>query len=627
MNLAGKSNIKMMGGNNISVQDYAVSFMKRGGSTNIFVDPRLLSTFNAAALPINSFGQASPTGNKYLQGYAPLAVSLAGGTNLFLSGIPVGPQDRPHLVNLGEFYLNSKDDFIAGKGSPAYPGDTLPVNSFKALGANPDATARLMGGATACAIVGSLNKEYEMAMPNGYIQIVNGPSMNGPAGGLAATGQDIFSHALAGQGIDITADRAWFCRGSDGEVADVKNLDLSMNKLQDAVKSLNDLKDEQQEALKMLKGAKPGDTAVDQLNKLISDINEAISEISGLKLNGNLICRWSEVNNMPSQLARDTLWKFDIPDKAVSTKYIRHHLGPKIDVRPAAEDLRTIKFCTTDHCHWESDYGATPTQDPCLNMLDDFRIGYIEMGTTAGNFNSNGYTNLEQFKCDVMAARVMCRNCGTAKPSAQASGMKWFDHEKAYPAPKEPYNFGVVKTPLDYLKMIDEVKEANNCGETSTVATVLKRCQQIKPSLTKDDVIRALGSAPLAMNATLYLYVDSNSLVLTDKRPPGFVSAMVPDGKNSTTGVSKCGQPYDVIRKYVNTSTGVGNKSKADIPYQSDSDVGTDGGYPGWAFRESPKSTCTDVATWTPHSGYNNLLGVLDFSNQCEGGGGFCQPN
>jgi hypothetical protein len=49
--------------------------------------------------------------------------------------------------------------------------------------------------------------------------------------------------------------------------------------------------------------------------------------------------------------------------------------------------------------------------------------------------------------------------------------------------------------------------------------------------------------------------------------------------------------------------------------------------FPGWSWKTMPNGECKDEPLWIPSSGYNNLLGVLEFRNSCTGGGTFAQPN
>ncbi len=69
--LAAANNLKMMGQNGISLNGYDIAYSARGESTNVFVDPRLISTFAANRLPMSSGTRKSPTGNQFLAGYAP----------------------------------------------------------------------------------------------------------------------------------------------------------------------------------------------------------------------------------------------------------------------------------------------------------------------------------------------------------------------------------------------------------------------------------------------------------------------------------------------------------------------------------------------------------------------------
>ncbi len=595
--------------NLVVLKDLEIAYMKKGQSTNIYIDPVVLATISSGSLvPLNKSGSPSPTGFNYLSGYSTISIPLSSGDTLDFSGVPVFPQNRPHLVSYTDFLLNRDEGFVTGKGSPSYPANTLPPNGFKSAGQTTEMKTNAFTAATACAIVGCLTQEYQMQIPYGYIEIKNGPSEPGPKGGLAATANDIYSHSLAGLGIDVSADRNWFCRGSDGERGDTKKQDTSFNKMSQVLGALDEM-----EKVSALAGG-PG------FSQLRTEINQAKNQIGAFDQNGNLIDRWVQVNSM-NEIARQVLWKFNIPDRGVSLRYIRHGNGSSL----SEDDLKTIGSSTNCNCHWKKDYTKAPRIEPCLNMLGAFRTGYSEFGSTAGSFNPNGYTALEQFKMDAMLARVMCTNCASAPPPKEPSGMKWFDHGKVYAAPKDPYNFGIVQTPYQYLQMIDKAPTADGCALGTTLDTLLKRCQQIKPSATAAELNTALNSQPLALNTTLYLDVESNTLTLSSKKPVSYVAATIADGTTPPVGAG-CGKSYDVIHNYVATSSTPGN-SKADPPTYQDSDGGTDGGMPGTSWGEADPARCTDQAIWTPSSGYNNLLGKLDFSNSCTGKGGFCQPN
>lgn len=620
------NNVKMLGSKSIGLSEHAVSFTKRGGSTNVYIDPNILSSFKAVpAIPINSTGAPSKNGLKYLAGYAPFSVGLANGETLFFSGVPVQPNDRPHLVELTQFNWNNKDDFIRGSGSTPYPPDTLPPNTFKDAANSRVVKAGSILGTTACAIVGCLNQEFQMSVPYGYIEIRNGPSSGGPKGALAFQEKDVFCHALAGQGISVTGGGEWFCRGSDTQVSDVKNLDTSMNALPDLMANIRQMI-EQNNADSL---AMPGANDITSINQ--RKWNTILYEVSELKqaldAADDLIDRWAIVNSK-DQVTREYLWQHNIPDRATSIKYIRKSDGSEL----TEEDLKAINKSTTYNCHWQ-DYLVTlrPSKKICLDKLGDFKRGYNEYGTSKDNNGGSGYTALEQFKCDVISSRMNCVNSANVLAPAQTSGVKWFEHGKDYPAPKGPFNFGQVRTPHDYMDMIDKSPKGNGCALGSVIDAVWNRCKQISPKVGRDQVVAALKTESLPLGSTLYLYVDGNALVMNRQKPVSLVAGTVADGR-TPSGTDACGPSYNVIGKLVGTASG----NKPDWPYGEmsrfegetiDLDENTDGMFPGWAWKTMPKGECKDEALWIPSSGYNNLLGVLEFRNSCSGGGSFAQPN
>ncbi len=619
--IVDKNNVKMLGNKGIGLSEHAVSFLKRGGSTNVHVDPTILATFKATpGIPINSSGNASPSGHKYLAGYNPFSVRLANGETLFFSGVPVQPNDRPHLVELTQFNWNAKDDFIAGSGSTPYPANALPPNAFKDVANSRVSKVESMLASTACAVVGCLNSEFEMAVPYGYVEIRNGASMSGPKGGLAFQDKDIFCHALAGQGISVTPGGEWFCRGSDTQITDVKNLDTSFNKLPDLQAELNDL-------ARRITGS-GSDTGAQTQIDIAAELFDLKAKITSAT---DLIDRWAMVNSK-SQLTRDYLWLNNIPDRAISIRYIRKSDGSTL----TEEELKNINKFAIYRCHWK-DYvdGMSELRPskvfPCLEKLPDFKRGYNEYGSSRGADSGSGYTALEQFKCDVMSARVGCVNYASVAAPSSTSGVKWFKHGKEYPAPKLPYNFGEVKTPYDYMEMVDQAPKANGCAMGSVFSALLARCQQISPKVTRDDLTRALKENPLPLGTSLYLCVENGRLSMKKEKPVSLVSGTKADGA-IPTGSNACGTSYSVMGKLVATASG----QKSDWPYGSNSkfegatidfDEDTDGMFPGWSWKTMPSGECKDESLWIPSSGYNNLLGVLEFRNSCSGGGTFAQPN
>lgn len=581
--IAGANSSKMLGGNKISVRDYGVSYMKRGGSTNLTVDPAILEVTGAASLlPVNLSGQKSPDGLSYMSGYTPFSVQLmATGDVLTYCGVPVGPQDRPHLVRYGDFESNQKDDFIQGKGMPAYPEDVLPPNSFKVQCQSRENTSRTMAGAVAAAIVGCHDRSYPMRMDYGYLEIKNGPSMgNRPNGRLSLEGEDVFCHHLASQGIAITGtDPHHDYIAKANRVRDVK--ELSMNASQGVENALN------------------------QIN---ADVEER-----------SMIEEWVAYNEGR---------KNHHPNINKSQEEIFHADGSRM----SEGDLFSLRKKTYMVCRWpDYDDHAPPEKDACKQLINAFKRAWREYGSFDRNPNiqDNGFTVLEALKCDIISSRDGCKGCTPVRPANAKSGVKWFDHAMKYPAPhidgKHPYNFGVTKSPYEYLEMIDQVPASQACARSSVLDRVLQRCREISPQATRDEIIGALKSKELPLGSTLYLYKMNGRLGLHSNPPSWIVPNTSADGD---TARMACGGDYDVIGKFVNVSSEPpSGPLKGDDVHGNRVDPETDGLYPGWNYREAPRTNCMDQAIWVPSSGYNQLLGVLEFNNSCSGGGRFCQPN
>lgn len=580
--IAGANNAKMLGNNRISVNDYQIGFMKRGGSTNVPVNPDFLKAAKGGSLiPLNESGQKSPDGYAYFAGYKPFSVNLtATGEVLTFCGVTVCPNDRPHLIRLGDFESETSDDFIAGNGVPSYPAEAVPPNSFRVSFKSKESTSNAVAGAVAAAIVGCHDKAYPMQMDFGYLEIKNGPRLQKPQGRLSLEGDDVFCHALASNGIAITGtnpNRDYFSKAN--RVRDAKEVNASGNNEQ-------------------------------QVRDELQDMNAEVEFRS-------LIDEWVAYNNGHIN---------NHPNINKSLEEIFHANGDRV----RESDLFALKEKTYLVCRWpDFDDNSPPRYDACKQLIDAFKHAYRQRGSFDRNPNiqDNGFTALECFKCEVISSRDGCKGCRRVDAPNVKSGMKWFDHQLKYPAPgndgKHPYNFGTVKSPYEYLEMIDQVEAANGCGKTSVLEKLLERSRQIMPSATNDDIVALLKSKPLPLDTTLYLFKENGRLVMQTRPPAWYVPNTEADGDSARIA---CGAAYDVIGKFVNTSS---EPPMGPIvnPDHGRIDPETDGLFPGWNYRNAPKSECTDQAVWVPSTGFNQLLGVLEFNNSCSGGGRFCQPN
>ncbi len=268
------------------------------------------------------------------------------------------------------------------------------------------------------------------------------------------------------------------------------------------------------------------------------------------------------------------------------------------------------------HCVWTM-YDEPIIDQVCVDALPNFKVGYNRPGTLdQGNVSPDQWTILETFKVNTMAARYDVTTCANVLAPNTVSGMKWFDHTKTntngnqYSAPsKNAWNFGIPKTPDDYLTMIEQVTPG---VKQSVLDNLVRRCQQIDSSVTAADVSLLLKSQPLPLGGKQFLFVSNGKLVLDSKPPAWSVLGTRADGSPLSFGNS-----YSVQDTYNNTQDMLGTTADAKLG---------DGNF-YIPFAKSPPSTCSDKAIWRASTGYNNLLGELSFTNTCQGGGQFCQPN
>jgi hypothetical protein len=547
---------RMLSQETLVMQDLSVSFMRRGQSTNIAVNPVVLAGYhNDPNLPIDVQGRNSPKfGVKYLAGYTPYMVPLPNGSKLAFSGITMLPGDRPHLVSTSDFDKDREDDFMVGKGLPAYPANTLPSNSFKSTGKATVSTNKTFLTAVASAIVGSLDQEYTMSIPNGYIMIVNGPS-NPPASRPASKELDIFSNELAS---GIATNGTTFANSSDVRTGEVDKSNDSPAGRWDAWYRYN--------------------------TKLYPKYQQEMAD-------------YNAAQTIPVAPGGTPLPVPTPPREPSSVGIFSAATGGPASVA----ELKQIRTEWVPDCTW-ADYGSAP-KTICVDELPKFKQAYNRPGSWDNSpYAETGFTNLENLKVATQATRFAVTTCASVSAPAQPSGVKYFDHTKSYESPSpNPYNFGVEKTPYDYLEMIDETSGA--CAMTDIMTFLRHTTDQILPG-AGGGISTLLKSKVLKLGETIYIYRSDDKLVMDSSQPAGkvVVPATAPDGYEW-----QCGKPYDVDHKTINTTM----DERMPSPY----------------FETLGEIKCTDKAEWHSSSGYNNLLGILKFTNQCSGQTTFCAPN
>ncbi|MBC7999281.1 MAG: hypothetical protein IAF58_15125 [Leptolyngbya sp.] len=187
-----------------------ISYMARNFGTNLTIGQMVLPTeFVSGISPgFLSGNTVSKRTSVYVKGYS--LINIPGITDSGthpLMGVPLRPQEKPHLVATPEFYSNTTSPLPGG----TQVDTRVPPNAFHSAGSSIELKSAQSTMARSCAIVGSVDVtgEYSASIPCGYIAIANGdgPSVSGavqftgPAGGMTDNAygggpRDIFSDLL-----------------------------------------------------------------------------------------------------------------------------------------------------------------------------------------------------------------------------------------------------------------------------------------------------------------------------------------------------------------------------------------------------------------------------------------------
>ncbi|MBS2002862.1 MAG: hypothetical protein U0103_10790 [Candidatus Obscuribacterales bacterium] len=168
-----------------------IAYMKPAGPTNVFFNGQQLA--NGLTIPVstttvgpknqNSY-VAAGTGQGYMAGYSPITVM---GRTIY--GVPVFPQQNPHLVSFFDFSSSGK------------PFGSAPPNAVKLGSSTTEMKTQMLTGAMACAIVGAVENgspgaggsnigtsllgsgfQFPAAASYGYIEFGNFPANQTPPG-------------------------------------------------------------------------------------------------------------------------------------------------------------------------------------------------------------------------------------------------------------------------------------------------------------------------------------------------------------------------------------------------------------------------------------------------------------
>jgi len=244
---------------------------------------------------------------------------------------------------------------------------------------------------------------------------------------------------------------------------------------------------------------------------------------------------------------------------------------------------------------------TTMTSDggqPC--NLDKFINTFGQPGDPGANGNPvNNLMAVEKFHLDICAERASGQECATITANANNTGLKKYDRNDC----------GLTRIREGTLRELLQQTTASPNGSNGIVPQLMTYMRQMKPGTNALEMNAVLDST-VAFNRVSYIYLNpsTNSVVLSTSLPPwplpdlNIPGLNLPDGnpENYTTGAF-------TLDNITNCSGECGYPHPWDCPLDS-------------------QATGQDTATWTPSSGFRNILGVIKLRNRANGGGQFCCP-
>lgn len=574
---------RMWGNKGLNAQDstYKIAFMKHNESTNVYFTPSMLSQAPITLTPPSNWQTIgtskvpviNPSTGGYIRGYENLNFPGIGS----IMGVPVFPQQNPHLVALADF----NNPAISGP-----PSDKIPPNAFSVAASSTEAKTGVMGGAIAAAIIGSsvtkagggaANYDFPAAVPGGYLAIVNLPSANLPAGGIAVPNDDnIFNNELyLGPGIDITTT-------STG--AAYSNTDMGANAAWAAYNSSSATNPD---------GGLPAGSA----GGFVADSRGKNDNLYP-PTHGHPLSEMYTANN-PNGVAQNP------PDLAA---------------------LLTIRNRSTnclDQMNTGPNYYLSGT---CLTYLPSFLQTFNRPMPSGGGASTGLFTSVDLAKGQVIAAfQSGARGVtvtGSTNQGLPPSGMGLFANGVGAAYPQPAYNpNGSIQTLGNIDQLLTQVTTGNqlvpSCSKANIIKALTQRCYEIKPTATAAE-INALWQTPLPIGQTAYIYLDPATKNLKAfgqaQAPSTLVANSQPDGAPLDPQLN-CESDYSLDNGIVDVAKGGGHAADDNLhdrPYTQISGSGLHG---------------QDHATLVLSSGFNNLLGQLSFSNTTSGVENFSRPN
>lgn len=257
--------------------------------------------------------------------------------------------------------------------------------------------------------------------------------------------------------------------------------------------------------------------------------------------------------------------------------------GPPPTTTGLFGDPSTIK-ATAAECNYTNVTGAG-AMPLCAANLAAFEKAYPSSDSTPGN--TVPMTAVEAYKQSVMNAFP---NASDIAVPYNYTGMRVFNHNQAYPMPSgQNAQFTAPGTVPQLLSQV------GTQTASAVLAQLKQRMREIKPDATQSELNAVLSSQTVNMGQTAYIYMINDKLTMTNTPPAWIVKNTQADGTPQDYSVQ-----YPTLGLSVNP---VGESGFRNVLFENTPDPAT-------------TTLGQDEAVFTPSSGFNNLLGTLEFRTQ-----------
>lgn len=585
--------IGQIGGAKVNGKDYAAAYLdQRSPGTNLMIgdqgklfDQMPLTNYATGAHLQLPQGTTVSDGNKiYLKGYA--GVEYPNGPKM-IAGVPMPPNEQPHLV--------SKDEFESSLKKPApIVALGIPPVGFKSGMIQTDQTSGKDAHVTACSMVACPGLEFKPAIPKGYLEISNrsfDPNNDGklPSPNTLPSLNNVAANEL-GTGIDVDPYTMSFCIAQPGLIDKWRQYNYDIEQHYKAPYRMSNPYTEPP-----VSGIykKDGTPAARQDCKLIG-YNPNKTPPDKYEPPSAGIARCTDKNSLGDQFCRSLFTDQNTGEPPGMFDQV-YHPGATYG-RPAAN--------AGDLIATEASKMAVFTN---FGMRNGSAVIYPPPKATGLRLYPDHKPWLPLFPLKGPTPHDHATGEVAWRDPASGSGLApWSDR-----VPGQVTKDGTV---LELFRQADPNKDPNTNGEKQLRNFITNRLRQIKPDKLTSQEIDAVLNQKLKLGETYYAYLGPNDSIVMTKTRPAVTGSVTPNNK-------PLGKPhvfattYGIYGNFVNA----GNDSDVhDHLYM------TPNGGSGFAHNQLQ---AIDSARFIPESGAKLRLGVIEFENKVIGQVTVSDPN